>query len=127
MTESYVKESIPRHHRQILAKLRTGSLHLRIETGRWNDTPLEQRTCNLCDGQHLENEVHFAVHCSHYDDIRQSFYDSVQYKIPHVDLSTQNHLLLFISLMHSRSVQRQWAAALFKMYERRQFNIERII
>ena len=52
---------MPRHHRSTLAKLRAGSLHLSVETGRWDNTPLHERTCKLCDSGAGEDELHVAI------------------------------------------------------------------
>ena len=126
VTEQYVKNYMPRHHRSVLAKLRSGSLQLCIETGRRNNIPLEDRTCKLCDSGQVEDEMHFAIQCPHYNLLRQDFYEQVRVSAPYIDTASNNHVLLFISIMHTSSLQRQWAAVLHKMFLKRDFDLARL-
>ena len=126
VTESYVKMRIPRHHRRLLAQLRTGSLQLHIETGRWSNLNLQDRTCKLCDSESIEDELHFLIQCSHYDDLRSSLYNIVREKCPHIDLEHGSSTLIFISLLHRKNIQKSLSATMYHMCQRRQFNLERI-
>ncbi|KAH9307116.1 hypothetical protein KI387_043788 [Taxus chinensis] len=60
----------------LVAQLRTGSHHLRCETGRWTipKEDWERRICLFCSKGVVETEWHFVMECSAYDDIR------IQYK-----------------------------------------------
>ena len=57
----YVKINMDMTHRRILAKFRSGSLPLNIETGRYAKpkVPLLDRTCKLCSNNCIEDEMHF--------------------------------------------------------------------
>jgi hypothetical protein len=43
----------------LLTKLRSGTLKLNIELGRYNNTPRESRLCLCCNMNVVENEYHF--------------------------------------------------------------------
>ena len=43
---------------------------LRIETGRHTRTPVEARLCTQCNQQELEDERHFILACTKYNDQR---------------------------------------------------------
>ena len=61
-----------RAKRSLLSKFRTGILPLRIETGRWyQGTIVEQRVCEICGSGEVEDERHFLLKCSYYEDIRR--------------------------------------------------------
>ena len=50
------------------------SHRLEIETGRWhkpNRTPVEERKCFYCNS--LEDEFHFVLECSLYQELRQEY------------------------------------------------------
>ncbi len=47
--ENYVKQNIPEIQRSLCAQLRSGTLPLAVETGRFSGVPEEQRLCLLCD------------------------------------------------------------------------------
>ena len=54
-----------------LSRLRLSSHHLEVETGRWarpNATLFEERRCTSCHS--LEDEFHFVLECSRYNDLR---------------------------------------------------------
>ena len=60
--------------RKMLARIRSGTNNLRIETGRYERPriPEEHRICKLCkDG--VENEEHFLFECQTYKNIRKDF------------------------------------------------------
>ena len=44
--------------RRLLARIRSGTHSLRVETGRYDHTPSEYRTCLMC-GVEIEDEMHF--------------------------------------------------------------------
>ncbi len=48
--------------------LRSGILPLHIETGRFSNTKLDDRICNICNSGDIENEYHFVFHCTYYDE-----------------------------------------------------------
>ena len=61
-----------------MAKIRLGSLELRIETGRFSRPILEeyQRTCLVCVDMNehtVENETHFLLYCSLYQNLRDAW------------------------------------------------------
>lgn len=76
-SEKYVMLNLERNQRSILAQLRTGVLPLHVETGRFENKKLEDRKCKLCNTDAVEDEFHFLFHCSHYENLRQVFYNEI--------------------------------------------------
>ena len=54
------KENVPEHLRIAFTRMRLGSHRLRIETGRWTRTPVEERLC-ICG--EIQTERHVLLHC----------------------------------------------------------------
>ena len=56
----------------MLARIRSGTNNLRIETGRYERPKLseEYRICRVCKTE-AESEEHFLMRCTAYDDIRK--------------------------------------------------------
>ena len=50
-------------HRKAITKIRTSSHRLRIETGRWNNMLREQRICENCALEKIDDENHFLFEC----------------------------------------------------------------
>lgn len=75
--EDYVANYVSRMQRSLLAQLRIGILPLHIETGRFRSVPLDNRLCQLCNMQEIEDEKHFIVNCAAYIDIRNVMYNKV--------------------------------------------------
>ena len=77
---SYLTKPLTFVQRRIMAKIRLGSLALRIETGRYSRPRLleNERTCQVCrlDTDQIEligeveSEIHFIFNCNRYSDIR---------------------------------------------------------
>src|SRR6185369_13439873 len=70
--------------RQVMTRLRGGTNELRIETGRYpitnRDKKLEihERRCLLCMSGEVEDEKHFVLDCSEYEDLREKMFDVVK-------------------------------------------------
>ena len=99
--ENYLLFNLTRFERSLVAQLRLGILPLRLETGRFLDEKVEERTCKLCNSGAVEDEMHFLFSCNTYNDIRQRFYNLMNDK--HKDfllLSNINKL----TLMFDKSV-----------------------
>ena len=54
--EKYVCINLSSSERSVLAQLRLGILPLHIETGRFVNTKLEDRTCKICNSVNVEDE-----------------------------------------------------------------------
>ena len=51
-------------HLKALARFRSNSHHLVVETGRWAGLPISQRICQACNA--LDDEIHLVCHCKLY-------------------------------------------------------------
>ncbi len=55
-----------------------GILPLEIETARWQNKPVEERICKVCDSGEVENEFHFIFSCILYNYyIRTTFLQNI--------------------------------------------------
>ncbi len=72
-TASHLNSNLPKYERSLISQLRLGILSLRIETGRYTNLVVENRICQLCDMNEVENEAHFLFDCNLYDVIRANF------------------------------------------------------
>ena len=88
-TEPYVKIGLPREHRSILAQIRSGTLPLKIETGRFMGIKLDDRLCTVCDEGIVEDEKHFLLECNRYNDERSVFLN----KLGILEVDNPNNLL----------------------------------
>lgn len=70
---SYMDTHLSHGIRCALGQIRTSSLQLEIETGRFRGVPAEARICQLC---HIEpeTELHYICHCPVYYEIRGRFH-----------------------------------------------------
>jgi hypothetical protein len=76
LPEGYLYLEIPHKFKTALAKLRTTSHTLEIETGRHKNVNMEDRLCKLCGNSNLyfiESEYHVFMECSVYDDLRKKY------------------------------------------------------
>ena len=73
-TPKYITLNLSRQQRSLLAQLRSGSLPLHIETGRYTGLKADERICKFCTNNVSETEYHFLFHCNLYHDIRTAFF-----------------------------------------------------
>jgi hypothetical protein len=68
--EPYVIEVMSRGRRSALAKFRCGVAPIRLETGRYENLPVDQRLCPFCENC-VEDECHVVLRCPMYADLRE--------------------------------------------------------
>ena len=76
---AHVRANLNRWEKSLLSRMATGVLPLRIESGRFEGLPPEERTCLLCK-RSPETEVHFVTECSVFEPLRMKLMD----KLPEV-------------------------------------------
>ena len=69
-----------RKKRSFVAQLRLGILPLNIEVGRFRGVKLEERICEICKNNSIEDEFHFVCVCSAYICFRETLYNSIDYE-----------------------------------------------
>lgn len=117
--EHYVKTNMSRGQRKAIAKFRSCNLPLEIEKGRYTrpKTPVTERICKYCDSHNIEDETHFLINCSFYDDIRYGLFQLSSQINPSFANLTSDEKLVFI--MQNNVVQSKLASCLLKMIKRR--------
>ena len=89
ISEEYLKINIPLCQRSALAKFRCGVAPLAIETGRYNNTLIEERLCPMCQND-VETEFHTFMICPLYDDIRYEAFQCAIDIIPGFGIFSSN-------------------------------------
>ena len=84
--------------RKALVKFRISS-QLRIETGRYEKIPRNERICSFWTSNQIEDENHFLLDCKAYSQIRDIFLSKLETKIP--DFKSLSHDTLISLLMNS--------------------------
>ncbi len=79
-TENYVKYFMSHQQRSLIAQLRLGILPIHTETGRFRGAQLDERICQLCDTQEVEDEIHSVCKYNLYNDLRKTMYRTVEHK-----------------------------------------------
>ena len=85
--------------RKALVRFRISSHQLRIETGRYEKIPRDERICYFCSGNKIEDENHFLLDCKAYSQIRDTFFSKLETKIP--DFKSLSHDTLISLLINS--------------------------
>ena len=75
--EKYILINLSRFEKSIISQLRYGILPLRVETGRFRNEKREERICNMCNTNEIEDENHFLYRCTFYLDERELLYNKV--------------------------------------------------
>jgi len=72
--EKYVSLNLTPSERSLMAQIRSGTLPLEIETGRFRNVKIEERLCKLCTLNVTEDESHFIFECPFYNEYREDFF-----------------------------------------------------
>ena len=121
--ESYAKINMDRTHRCILAKFRSGSLPLNIETGRYakSKVPLIDKTCKLCSNNAIEDEMHFLMVCEFYSDLRRPLFAKVQHcNSDFQKLSPGNKFIFIMSYINMQHILSSTLMPMFASRKRKQ-------
>ena len=100
--------------------MRTGSLPLEVETGRYRNIPLEERICKLCQAA-PEDEMHFIIDCQFYNDLRYSMFKMLCDE--YTDFYERPSVIKYILTMKSKHID-VISSTIVKMYLRRKSHIE---
>ena len=117
--EKYCTLILPPRHRSALSKFRCGVAPIRLETGRYEGLPVQERKCPFCDS--VEDESHVILECALYNDIRESLFD----KANHFDntfytMSNPDKLVFLFTHFY---MIRDCAKACFNILQRRKFYV----
>ena len=80
----YLNKMKIRKYRNAVVKLRISAHQLLIETGRHRNIPRNERICELCDKNELEDEFHFLLVCPAYKELRQKYFKKYYYNKPNM-------------------------------------------
>ncbi len=98
---SHLNCNMPKYQRSLISQLRLGVLPLRIETGRFTGLDVVDRLCQVCAGNHVENEIHFLFECSEYNEYRNELETAINATFS--ELSIQEKFDKVFSHPHSLS------------------------
>ena len=77
--------------RTALTKLRLSSYKLAIVTGKWHKIKVEDRKCQFCNSNEIEDEFHLLFQCSNYNNIRKELTDYLATN-ESIDITSENKL-----------------------------------
>ena len=70
-SESLCLDLASKRVRRVMMRLRGGTVPLRIESGRWQGLPREERTCQECQSGEVEDVAHWLFECDAWGTERQ--------------------------------------------------------
>lgn len=67
-----------------MLKFRTANHKLPVEVGRWNNTELTDRKCNLCQLNDIGDEFHYLLVCPFFNNERKLYVSQYYYRSPNI-------------------------------------------
>ena len=67
-----------------IIKYRTGNHRLPVETGRWDDIPLNERKCKICTKDDIGDEYHYLLTCDFFKSDRKLYLKPYFYVKPNI-------------------------------------------
>ena len=90
-TETYVKMIMPFSWRSAFA----GVAPLRLETGRYENLAVNQRTCFNCR-EFVESEKHVSLHCPLYEDLQDEMFCEASQVSPYFDILNDDEKFVYL-------------------------------
>ncbi len=75
-----------------IAQTRIGIVPLHIETGRCRNVKLENRTCQVCKNNDIENEFHYIWICIVYTEFRNAMHTKIN-SIEFIDMTDKDKFI----------------------------------
>ena len=100
----YLKISLSRFQRSLMAKLRSGILPLALETGRYYRIPIENRFCKLCQNENIEDEIHFLCCCKHFYHERLLFFTKLAETGKNIFEMSDNEKFVYIMQLNCKEL-----------------------
>ena len=88
--------NLDKKHYLSLIKFRTGNHRLPVETGRWENLPLNERKCHLCTKNDIGDEYHYLFCCCYFEPERKRLLKPMFYR--------NHNMLKFRNLLNSNNV-----------------------
>ena len=107
-----------RKRRSLMTQIRLGILPLNIEMGRFRNQPVEERICQMCEYNLVEDEMHFILNCPAYEDNRTQLYNSINCNNFNEMEPEQKFIYMFKneSLKLCKYVEKSWEVRCSKLY-----------
>ena len=92
-------------YRSAYARFRCGVAPLRLETGRYERLPEDQRLCFSCPDS-IENEEHVLLKCPIHNNLRENMFTVLKSEFPNMEhLSDQDKLRAILSCELNKSIR----------------------
>ena len=120
--EKYLLHVKDKNVRSCFTKLRISSHKLMIETGRYNrprNIPVNERYCNYCKNNNIEDEIHFVLTCKLFETERELFHKKLyEFVLFDENLSVND---LFTTLMSNTDydICELFTKFIYECYEKR--------
>ena len=107
-----------RRYRNCLTKFRLSDPQLEIEIGRHKKKDRNDRLCNTCNRGYIENEINFLLHCSAYQNIRNSFFKTITILEPNFKSFSDNERMVFLLAEKSKLITTLMSEFVYDLFEK---------
>ena len=80
--QPYLRKPIQNNIRKHISRIRLSSHCLNVEIGRYQYKNRQDRLCESCTTQQIEDEFHFVLQCPKYVQLRKKYLNVYYYKSP---------------------------------------------
>jgi hypothetical protein len=110
-------------HKICISKLRLGCHWLRIQTGKYENNggpiPVEERFCQQCLNNQIEDEKHLVLHCKSLEDIRKTYFESITQKDPSFLLLNDDDRAEYLLQANEANSCKEVGLYIFNIFKRR--------
>ena len=107
-TAGYLKANVPKGPRVLTSQLLLGTLPLQVKVGHFYNVTHEERLCQNCTANVVEDDIHFPFDCMNYHTLRVKLYHKVPELLQYVNNYDKIKYLLNKPFIFSKYVKDLW-------------------
>ena len=124
--EPYFKILADKDIRTFYTKFRISAHKLNIEVGRYKKIPADERYCNLCSSNLVEDEIHFSMVCPCFNSTRKLFFDKINSINSNFEKLTNAQKFIWLMSSEDYNIVTSVASYLSKIYLDRTSYLEKL-
>ena len=114
---AHLNSNLLKFERSLISQLRLGILPLRIETGRFIGLEVQERLCEVCDNNQVEDEAHFLFDCETYNDLRNDMETAMNIQLDRLNFTEKLEVIFKHPYSLGRYVNRAMNIRKAKLYK----------
>ena len=95
---------------------RISSHQLAIEVGRYKKITVQERKCEICKSDDIEDEFHFTFECQAYNEYREQFIKAVEKKCQNFSTLSNRDKFIWLMANENNTIIKEFSNYIYKCF-----------